>query len=298
MVNGNLSNSMRDNYGTHGVEEYYRIVSESYRNPHYLGLKKVLASFMDRYVAHEKPKRIRVLDLAAGSGEATEALLAWKAARWPSAPPAEQSTSGSSPAASSSESAPSPAVPSSSAPPRPAFIPPARQFPQRAVVRPSRASQPSIPEPELSIVAADPFTAPAYRTRTGQPCLELSFADVAAGKLPAPGATDPPDEGADDVELYDIVIISFALHLVETSSELWALLDALSKRARWLCVTAPHKKPDVKSSWGWRRWDPSAAWQPAEGRGNVGGQEGDGFEIVLERVRLRLWRSEANWDAE
>ncbi|GJN89179.1 hypothetical protein Rhopal_002153-T1 [Rhodotorula paludigena] len=231
MVNGNLSNSMRDNYGTHGVEEYYRILTPDLtdRNPHYLGLKKVLASFMDRYVANEKPKRIRVLDLAAGSGEATE---------------------------------------------------------------------PSIPEPELSIVAADPFTAPAFRARTGQPCLELSFADVAAGKLPAPGATDPPDEGAEDVELYDIVIISFALHLVETSSELWALLDALSKRARWLCVTAPHKKPDVKSSWGWRRWDPSAAWQPAEGRGNVGGQEGDGFEIVLERVRLRLWRSEANWDAE
>lgn len=27
---------------------------------------------MDQYVAQEKPKRIKVLDLAAGSGEATE----------------------------------------------------------------------------------------------------------------------------------------------------------------------------------------------------------------------------------
>lgn len=51
----------------------------------------------------------------------------------------------------------------------------------------------------------------------------------------------------------------------------------------------------IKSTWGWRRWDPSGRWKPAEGRGNVGGTEGDGFEIVLDRVRLRLWRSEENW---
>lgn len=41
------------------------------------------------------------------------------------------------------------------------------------------------------------------------------------------------------------MVISFALHLVETTSELWAVLVELSKRARWLIVTAPHKKPDV-----------------------------------------------------
>lgn len=28
-VTGNLSNSMRNNYNSHGVEEYYRIVQES-----------------------------------------------------------------------------------------------------------------------------------------------------------------------------------------------------------------------------------------------------------------------------
>lgn len=42
------------------------------RNPHYPGLKRVLATFMDRYVAAEKPREIKILDLAAGSGEATE----------------------------------------------------------------------------------------------------------------------------------------------------------------------------------------------------------------------------------
>lgn len=29
MANGNLSHSMRENYGTHGVAEYYKIVQES-----------------------------------------------------------------------------------------------------------------------------------------------------------------------------------------------------------------------------------------------------------------------------
>ncbi|TNY22722.1 hypothetical protein DMC30DRAFT_348554 [Rhodotorula diobovata] len=293
MLSGKSSNSMRDNYGTHGVENYYRMVQESYRNPHYLGLKRVLTQFMDQYVAQEKPKRIKVLDLAAGSGEATEILLQWKAARWPSAapPPATAPPASTEPPAAPAPSASSLASPASASPlpSRPPFIPPARQFPQRAVSRPTRPSaQPSLPAPELSIVATDPYTAPAYRARTGLPCSELSFADVAAGKLPAPGATEPPAEGGEDVvEPFDLVVISFALHLVETSSELWALLDQLSKRARWLCVTAPHKKPDVKDSWGWRRWDPSSAWKPADGTERVGGEQGDGAEIVLERVRLR-----------
>ncbi|GAA6049629.1 hypothetical protein JCM3770_005043 [Rhodotorula araucariae] len=301
MARNNLSHSMRDNYGTHGVENYYRIVQESYRNPHYLGLKRVLTQFMDQYVAQEKPNRIRVLDLAAGSGEATEILLAWKAARWPSestrsAPQASAPTLPHTvPAAPHTVVAPSSAPEASSA--RPLFVPPVRQFPQRAVVRPTRASAPpSLPEPELSVTAVDPFTAPAYRARTGLPCLELSFADVAAGQLPPPGSSAAVEPGVEDVEPYDIVIVSFALHLVESASELWALLAELGKRARWLCVTAPHKKPEVKDSWGWRRWDPSAAWRPAEGRADVGGEKGDGAEIVLERVRLRLWRSEAHWE--
>ncbi|GAA5904168.1 hypothetical protein JCM8208_003468 [Rhodotorula glutinis] len=304
MLSGKSSNSMRDNYGTHGVDNYYRMVQESYRNPHYLGLRRVLTTFMDQYVAQEKPKRIRVLDLAAGSGEATEILLQWKSARWPSAAPAPASADAADAPPPALAPAPAPAPPPSAspAPPlssRPPFIPPARRFPQRAVARPTRPSaQPSLPEPELSIVATDPFTAPAYRTRTGLPCSELSFADVAAGQLPPPSRSGPSDGDDAPVEPYDLVIISFALHLVESSSELWALLDELSKRARWLCVTGPHKKPDVKDSWGWRRWDPSGAWKPTDGSERVGGESGDGAEIVLERVRLRLWRSEHNWDVD
>ena len=46
--------------------------------------------------------------------------------------------------------------------------------------------------------------------------------------------------------LYDMVICSFALHLLESPSEIWALLTALSPQAKWLVVLEPHKKPEVK----------------------------------------------------
>lgn len=247
--------------------------------------------WLDRYMEHEKPRHIKVLDLAAGSGEATEVLLSWKSTRWPPCSPL-------------------PAPPASPLPPP--TLPPRQLFPDRRVVRPTRPSTvPTIPEPVLAITASDPFTSPAYLARTSLPCLELSFADVAAGLLPT--ASPPNEEGSyEEEDRFDIVVVSFALHLVPTTSELWALLTELSKRSRWLIVTAPHKKPDVRSavsltrsglmrriaqikpSWGWRRWDPTL-WIPAEGRGNVGGKEGDGFEIVLDRTRLRCWRSEERW---
>lgn len=64
IMSGNLSHSMRDNYETHGVEnvtffylrtryptdyatKYYTIVSSSYRNPHYEGVKHVLFDWMN-----------------------------------------------------------------------------------------------------------------------------------------------------------------------------------------------------------------------------------------------------------
>lgn len=63
-------------------------------------------------------------------------------------------------------------------------------------------------------------------------------------------------------------------------------------------VTRLLTRQQVKDSWGWRRWDPSSAWKPADGTERVGGEQGDGAEIVLERVRLRVWRSEHNWDEQ
>lgn len=42
-----------------------------------------------------------------------------------------------------------------------------------------------------------------------------------------------------------MVVCSFALHLVESPSELFSLLWELSTKARWLVILAPHKKPEV-----------------------------------------------------
>lgn len=42
-----------------------------------------------------------------------------------------------------------------------------------------------------------------------------------------------------------MVICSFALHLIDNASELFALLWELSTKFRWLVVLAPHKKPEV-----------------------------------------------------
>ena len=47
------------------------------------------------------------------------------------------------------------------------------------------------------------------------------------------------------IDMIDVVVCSFALHLVESSSELFALLRELSTKALWLVVLAPHKKPEV-----------------------------------------------------
>lgn len=49
------------------------------------------------------------------------------------------------------------------------------------------------------------------------------------------------------IDRIDMVVCSFALHLVESSSELFALLRELSTKALWLVVLAPHKKPEVRT---------------------------------------------------
>ena len=133
------------------------------------------------------------------------------------------------------------------------------------------------PQPDLQITATDPFTCSAYTQRTGQPCLELSFAEVADGKLP---------EG----RIYDLVVCSFALHLVENASALWSLLRALSECAHFLVVISPHKNPFIKEEWGWRRLDPQTL--NAANNSEVGGDRGDGAELVAEKVRLRLYRND------
>jgi cell division inhibitor SulA len=86
----------------------------------------------------------------------------------------------------------------------------------------------------------------------------MSFKDISEGALPplASGASSTPgsqeSESLDDSRppqlIIEMVICSFALHLVENSSQLFSLLWELSLKSRWLVVLAPHKKPEVSVS--------------------------------------------------
>ncbi|KAG9078538.1 hypothetical protein FS749_009428, partial [Ceratobasidium sp. UAMH 11750] len=164
-------------------------------------------------------------------------------------------------------------------------------------------------DPALRVTAVDPYTADAYLQRTGLPCVALSFQDVVQNGLPEPthmslelengnsaqepdgnptsastSTTSPSNPQSPAREVYDLVICSFALHLVTSPGALFALLSTLSYGARWLVVLEPHKKPEIKEGWGWVLWD-IANWREAE----VGpGKEGD---FVKERVHCRVYKS-------
>ena len=104
------------------------------------------------------------------------------------------------------------------------------------------------------IDACDPYTFEAFERRIGRPAEQWSFEDIAAGIL-------------DDRPPYDLVVASFALHLVG-ASYLYTTLAALARSSRLLVIVTPHKRPAVDPSTGWR----------------VGATE-----LVHERVRVRLY---------
>ena len=92
-------------------------------------------------------------------------------------------------------------------------------------------------------------------------CAPLSFKDISDGEVPPISKLIPSNseeveenkEGENTIgdldsnsQNLDLVICSFALHLIESPSELFSLLWELSTKARWLVVLAPHKKPEVR----------------------------------------------------
>ncbi|KAG9102881.1 hypothetical protein FRC07_010133 [Ceratobasidium sp. 392] len=304
-MSGNLSRSMRENYGTHGVDEYYKIVGSSYRNPHFPGIKQSINTLMNKWwqneithAAEAKKFGILMCDLAAGSGEVTIALQEW----WETC----RNRATATPNLSQPTSRPAVARPAVG---RPSVARPQTTVP--SLLAPFPTISPTDPVPR--IVAVDPYTADAYLQRTGLPCIALSFQDVAQDGLPEPPPShatpglgssiqesngDPPSASASvsastpepsepqthGRELYDLVICSFALHLVTSPGALFALLSTLSYSAKWLVVLEPHKKPEIKDGWGWALWD-VASWKETE----LGpGKEGD---FVKERVHTRVYKS-------
>jgi SAM-dependent methyltransferase len=105
-----------------------------------------------------------------------------------------------------------------------------------------------------NVDAIEPYTFNAYLERTNKPAEQYRFEDIEQGIL--------------SERFYSLIICSFALHLVE-SSRLPTLSYQLSRIAPSLIVITPHKKPILKTAWGWRLLN----------------------ELQLERVRARLYLS-------
>lgn len=87
-----------------------------------------------------------------------------------------------------------------------------------------------------TIAGIDPYTSAAYVARTGQPAEQLDFEQIAAGALMG--------------RHYDLIVCSFALHLVPLS-RLPGLAVQLSLLADTLLILTPHKRPELQPAWGW-----------------------------------------------
>jgi trans-aconitate methyltransferase len=85
------------------------------------------------------------------------------------------------------------------------------------------------------ITGADPYTAAAYQARTGQTALTTSFEDIAAGKL---------------TRSFSLIVCCFALHLLD-ESRLPLVAYQLAQLAPQMLILTPHKRPHLKSTWGW-----------------------------------------------
>jgi 2-polyprenyl-3-methyl-5-hydroxy-6-metoxy-1,4-benzoquinol methylase len=103
------------------------------------------------------------------------------------------------------------------------------------------------------IDGVDPYTAAAYRRRTGRDAMPLTFAEIASGALAE--------------RRYSLIVCSYALHLEETS-RLPGLLRALGQSSSALLLLSPHKRPQLDPAWGWQLVD----------------------EIYPQRVRTRLFQ--------
>lgn len=86
------------------------------------------------------------------------------------------------------------------------------------------------------VTGIDPFTGAAYTERTQQIALPYTFEDIAEGFLAG--------------SCYDLIVSSFALHLVELS-RLPVLCFQLARIGRQLLIITPHKRPFIRPDWGW-----------------------------------------------
>lgn len=88
-----------------------------------------------------------------------------------------------------------------------------------------------------TVNGVDPYTSEAYEKRTGAPIhAKWTFEQIADGCL----------EG----ETYDVIICSFAAHLIAPSYMPLVMIQ-LRFVAKKLIILSPHKRPQILPDWGW-----------------------------------------------
>jgi SAM-dependent methyltransferase len=104
----------------------------------------------------------------------------------------------------------------------------------------------------------DPYTSEAYEKRTGNSIHgKWTFEQIANGCLESEG------------EVYDIIICSFAAHLIPPTYLQLVMLQ-LRFVTKKLIILTPHKRPEILPEWGWILKD----------------------EFVHERIRARFYISD------
>lgn len=88
----------------------------------------------------------------------------------------------------------------------------------------------------VRVSGIDPYTADAYRERTGKTADPISFEQIAGGALAG--------------RRYSLIICSFAMHLID-QSWLPALLLQLGLISDTMWILTPHKRPEFRPEWGW-----------------------------------------------
>jgi len=88
-----------------------------------------------------------------------------------------------------------------------------------------------------NVTGIDPYTQEAYFKRIGKHPLSYSFDDIINGAL-----ID---------HRYNLIICSYALHLIE-ESKLPSLCYALAQISNKMLIISPHKKPNIKYAWNIR----------------------------------------------
>ncbi|KIJ59464.1 hypothetical protein HYDPIDRAFT_118440 [Hydnomerulius pinastri MD-312] len=324
---GNLQHSMRANYGEHGVDKYYKQVGATYRNPHFPGVRACMSTWMDRWWTHEKDivgsRSPLILDMACGSGEVTVAVYEW----WKGGGSKPQSKKRGLTylLAQDRDEVPSkslqdgggiePSAPAAGQVPQDLRLMATDPYTEEAYVQ--RTSLPCAPlsfrdvsegllPPKVSTASSIGQTTDTRPTEAA--CVSVESAEaacVSTGSAEAASVSAESAEAGVSAESLatameiDMVICSFALHLIESASELFALLWELSTKARWLVVLAPHKKPEVhsfisltsfcpdsiqiKDGWGWEKWD-CESWSECSMSDRRG-------EDIQERVHCRAYRS-------